>query len=421
MEGRLATLRQSGVSIVPGALAPGQLADGFLAALQQLNVPAAAQERLMEIYGDRGVESLIAFYRGVNELLRDFGVQSRYQVTQLKSCHAPREGLPRLPQVPVSAPQAVESLPLTDWRPGTIRDLLVRQFVLAPAIAFAGLDHNLYAMRVESIMLDALRDARISARVRQELNRVLATLVMHCLPAPEEFARPDSTVRLFIRQLMLLGYRDQDAPLREFDMLQTMVARIVAENGQDLDTFHSGAEALYTLARREVRRLLLQRTLGDIGDDAEAGPLKIRTLAEEARRQVANDLREHALGMNLAPEAQEFVLRLLGPWMMVRYQRYGRDSRAWTEARTFAALFFDALRPAAEPKDHERKRAVRRQVLTQARLRTGRAQQQAPGAQELLAWLERTFIRLDTRNGPEPERHATSTAFLRTLPVVSPV
>jgi hypothetical protein len=252
----------------------------------------------MEIYGDRGVESLIEFYRSVNEQLRGLGIQPHYQITQLRS-NVARDAATVVPQRTVEAPRdANHDTPLADWRPGEIRSCLARQFVLIPAMTLATLDH---AARVEPILLEMLKDPRISARVRHEVDRVVRTLVLHCLPAPEQFTKADSPVRLFLRQLTLLGYRDHDAPLCEFDILQTMAARIVAENGRDLDTFHSAAEALYTLARREVRRQVLQRAVGDLGEPgtgADApGPCN---LAQEARRQVMTELREHALGMSLS-------------------------------------------------------------------------------------------------------------------------
>ncbi|MGH8459386.1 MAG: hypothetical protein ACRESV_08545, partial [Nevskiales bacterium] len=201
--------------------------------------------------------------------------------------------------------------------------------------------------------------------------------------------------------------------------------RIVAEEGQVLDSLHSGAEALYTLARRQVKRLKEQRS----DQSAEQNPdvekaTECLTLAEEARKQVMMEIREHAAGMSLPLPVQEFVLRLLGPWMIVRYQRYGDGSQPWAEARAFAALFFDALRLAVDEKEQVRKHALRRQTLVQAKVRSERSNAPVERAAELLVWLEIHFAKLDQRLylAPTPGSNSgvsTSLAFLESLPVLS--
>lgn len=417
LRARFETLREAGVNIDPAALAPDQLADGFMSAIAALNGPAPVQERLMDVYGDRGVAALLEFYQGVNHLLAERDILPKFRIGDGKAGHVFRDTKParQTPSLRERMGEAQAESPLSDWRPGQLRELLEQPAANAGSTATAPvlspaqvqqIDH------VEAFFLSIPRDARISDRVRNELNRVILTIMT--IPDPEKFSIPDHPVRAFVRQLTVLGYRDQESPLREFDMIQALVGRIVSEQGQDIDSFYSGAEALYTLARRAVKRLKDPRA-----EPAPESRQPALSSAVEARQQVLLELREHAAGTVLPLPAQEFVLRLLGPWMMVRYQRYGEQSQPGAEARAFASLFFDALRPAVDAKEQLRKRALRRQTLQHARARTERSRVPADDAIALLTWLEHHLAGMDKcldaaplREGPQPD-----TCFLDALPV----
>ena len=266
----------------------------------------------------------------------------------------------------------------------------------------------------EALLLGTLRDARISPRIHSELNRLILPLMTLRTDA-EPLPNAESPVRMFVRQLALLGYRDHEAPLPEFGMIQAMVTRILSQGASDSDSFFSGAEALYALARRAVRRVREQRA----GVDTGSCDKPALSRPAEARYQVLIELHDHVAGTHLPLPAQDFVLRLLGPWMMVRYLRYGEHSEPWAEAKAFAALFFDALRPAVDAKEQLRKAALRRQTLAQARTRTERSRAPVEEAEVLLAWLENHFARMDRCVGiaRATDEAATDTAFLDALPL----
>jgi hypothetical protein len=112
-----------------------------------------------------------------------------------------------------------------------------------------------------------------------------------------------------------------------------------------------------------VRRRLALHTKERIAQPG--GPQEtVATFAREAHRQVTAELTEHAAGLALPAEIKQFVVELLGPWMMVRYHRYGPDSAPWQQARSFAASFFDGLRPAVSSADEARKQALRARILS---------------------------------------------------------
>jgi hypothetical protein len=409
LEARLQTLAAARIRVNPKGLSPGQLVDCFQGILQEYGVPPKAQSVLMGAFGERSAAQIIEFYDGLNALLHREGI-----TTTFTGVNTPRLSAPHAPAA---------ASPLPDWQPGQLRALLQQQWPLirsgdagqAPSPAqLRRMDH------IEAFLLDILRDTRISERIRGEFNRLALPLMVAQLTDPQIFQGPDSPVRVFVRQLALLGYRDQETPLPDFELIQALVSRIVAEGGQEADSFHGAAEALYTLARRQVRRLKEAKSGAGAGPAAEGDDGRQLTLAEEARRQVLLELREHAAGMVLPQPVQVFILRLLGPWMMVRYQRYGEGSQPWAEARAFAALFFDSLRPAVDEKEQVRKRALRRRTLQEARIRTERSRAPAEPTRALLDWLASHFAELDQRlyQPADGTQQLTNLAFLEALPVL---
>jgi hypothetical protein len=419
LEARLETLSAARIRVNPRALGPGHLADCFQTILQENAVPPKAQTVLMDAFGERSTDQIIKFYEGMNALLHSHGVAPTFPSVGL-SVAALQDKLQPLQET-------VTQLPATSWKPGQLREQFERQIssvnseperpILSPAQA-RQIDH------IEAFFLEILQDPNISDRIRAELSRLILPLMAARLPESEYFSSPDSPVRVFVRQLALLGYRDQEVPLQDFDLIQALISRIVSEGGQVLDSFHGGAEALYTLARRQVRKMREQRSGENVEQNPEARNAATRlSLAEEARKQVMIELRENAAGLVLLQPVQLFILRLLGPWMMVRYQRYGEGSQPWAEARAFAALFFDALRLAVDEKEQIRKRALRRQTLVQARVRTERSNAPVDRSADLLVWLEQHFDDLNQRlytatSSRAAPVAATGMSFLESLPVL---
>lgn len=412
LEARLETLSAARIRVNPKALGPGQLVDCFQGILQEYAVPPPAQSVLMGAFGDRSAEQIIEFYAGLNALLHRLGVR-----TTFFNAGATTSG-------EAGQPETAGRMSAAGWKPGQLRAQVLYRLQAAGGRTDASPLSPRQLRRIEHLeafFLEIMRDERISERIRSELGRLILPLMAARLPEPDSFGNPDSPVRVFVRQLALLGYRDQEAPLEDFDLIQALIGRIVAEGGEVVDSFHGGAEALYTLARRQIRKLRGQRMQGGADNTPARRSLSERLpLAEEARKQVILELREHAAGMTLPLPVQEFILRLLGPWMIVRFQRYGEGSQPWAEARAFAALFFDALRLAVDEKEQTRKQALRRQTLVQARVRTQRSRAPAKKAAELLSWLEVHFTELDRQRYPAAASDAvpTSLVFLEALPVL---
>ncbi|HZP12062.1 MAG TPA: DUF1631 family protein, partial [Nevskiaceae bacterium] len=181
-----------------------------------------------------------------------------------------------------------------------------------------------------------------------------------------------------------------------YDSVRLIVDRIVAEQGGESASFRSAADALNTLSRQEVRRRLSVHAHERAARPAtEAAQESLAAMVREAHRQVTAELTEHAAGLVLPEEIKKFVLQLLGPWMMVRYQRYGQDSTPWRQAREFAASFFEGLRPAVSAYDAERKRAHRARILHQARVRAERSKIAPEYVNALLVALARYLTGLD--------------------------
>src|SRR5262249_3949297 len=152
---------------------------------------------------------------------------------------------------------------------------------------------------VESLLLDWLRDDRISARVRDEIRRLTLPILVGRLICGDEFAAPDNPIRVFLRQLAVIGYRDQEFPLSSYESVRLIVDRIAAEQGGESASFRSAADALNTLSRQEVRRRLSahaherpSKPIADVTRESED-----RVAVHEAHRQVTAELTEHAAGI----------------------------------------------------------------------------------------------------------------------------
>lgn len=430
LEARLSALRDAGAAVNPKALNPGVVADGFLAVLNQMSVPKTVQVPLLEAYGLRGVEMLVEFYAGINELLIKFGVlpdlknivsiehaasPSRSQTTHARGAPGaaaaagfapppggmtvPSELIPVLLDAKVTAmQQALANLPFSDWRPGTLR----AQFELPPPFALTteqqdAVDH------LEAVFLDLLRDPRISSRFRTEMSSLILPLMMLRIKDADLLTDPDNPVRRFVRQLALLGFRDEEQPIGNFNDIRMVIARIVSERAQEVASFRSGADALHTIARNEVQRQIEARLQNRRPATAEVpveAPAAVdderRRLVREAHQHVLSELRLLSTGLRLPPPVQQYVVRMLGPWMMIRYQRYGVESEPMRDARSFAMMFFRLLTPASGRADHDTKIALRKHALEEMEVRAARSNRLEPELRvAILNQIEKLFGDLD--------------------------
>jgi hypothetical protein len=453
LEVRLEALNQAGARLNSKAFTPGAIADGFMETLRQLDVPPEAQIVLMEAYRDRGADMLTEFYRDLNELLAGKGVMPGFKYAAIKTPPArskarsgtdegegdaagtaggagagtgggvggrgpvgaggdAKAGMDLAPPWPaVSAgsalpaqfaqlldakltamQQALAHLTAETWQPGTLRDT----FKLPPPISLSpeqeeSIDH------IEAVFLDLIRDTRISARFRTELNRLILPLMSLRLSDAELFKNPENPVRRFIRQLALLGFRDKEFPIEAFEHISLIVGRIVSERGQEIASFNSGADALYTIARNEVRRQLEARQQARkpaVAAQAEAAISD--AVVTESHRFVQSALHSMSAGLHLPTVVQHFVLRLLAPWMMTTYQRHGEDSDPMRDCILYASEFFELLSPSAGEDEHRRKVQQRKQALEQMALEALRTRAQNEETVILLEGLAEYFEELNS-------------------------
>jgi hypothetical protein len=461
LEVRLEALNQAGARINSKAFTPGAIADSFMETLRQLDVPPEAQIVLMEAYRDRGADMLTEFYRDLNELLAGKGVMPGFKYTAIKSPPArskaggggesegegggtgggagdatgdgkgggtggrgpggaggesrggdAKGGMDMAPPWPaVSAgsalpaqfaqlldakltamQQALAHLTAETWQPGTLRDT----FKLPPPISLSpeqeeSIDH------IEAVFLDLIRDTRISARFRTELNRLILPLMSLRLSDAELFKNPENPVRRFIRQLALLGFRDKEFPIEAFEHISLIVGRIVSERGQEIASFNSGADALYTIARNEVRRQLEARQQARKPAVAAESETAISdAIVADSHRFVQSALRSMSAGLHLPTVVQHYVLRLLAPWMMATYQRHGEDSDQTRDCILYASEFFELLTPSASEDEHRRKVQQRKQALEQMALEALRTRAQNEETVILLEGLAEYFEELNS-------------------------
>jgi hypothetical protein len=416
LEVRLEALNQAGARINSKAFSPSAIADGFMETLKALDVPPEVQIVLMEAYSERGSDLLMDFYRDLNELLIKRGVVPDFKYADATK-GAPGKGRtgagtgggpgggpgggawtghpgatlppgmtppagaeppPAWPTAPAGTAMSAQFAQLVDakltvmqqalvhltaenWQPGTLRDT----FKLPPPISLSpeqeeSIDH------IEAVFLDLIRDTRISPRFRSEFNRLILPMMSLRLTDVDLFKDPENPVRRFIRQLALLGFRDKEIPIEEFEHISLVVGRIVSERAQELSSFSTGADALYTIARNEVSRQLeaRQKVRKPAAPAEEPSGVPEQT-AMEAHRFTQATLRAMSAGLHLPTVIQHFVLRLLAPWMMRAYLEHGEASDEVRDCILFASTFFDLLEPATSDDKHQLNIQLRRQSLEQ--------------------------------------------------------
>lgn len=261
MEARLNVLARQGIAFNISALMPGRIADGYLSVLQELGVPDEARSLLMEVYSDRGVEMLAHFYEGINRLLVQRGVlpelsaaQSQPAQDEVEFTLIDDDRLSIFDSQFQALQNRIEQLPFSRWQPG----VLMSMNFLPPTTVMTSI-HEAAIERVETFFMDLLQDERISMRTRNELSRLGASVLVLSFKEPAQLESERSPVNLFVRQLALLGMRDQESRIDEFERIGAIIGRLVAERGHNIDSFRSGAEALYTIARTEVERRLAEQ------------------------------------------------------------------------------------------------------------------------------------------------------------------
>jgi uncharacterized membrane protein YgcG len=480
LEVRLEALKQAGAQINTRAFTPGAIADGFMETLKRLDVPPEVQIVLMEAYSERGADMLTGFYKDLNDLLISHNVMPGFKYSTIKSFPSkPRPGsqsggaggsggsgsgggfsqqgagagtggggsaqgagartgdtkggmdwAPPWPAVSAGASipadfaqlldakltamqQALAHLTAESWQPGTLRDT----FSIPPPISLSpeqeeSIDH------IEAVFLDLIRDTRISARFRSELNRLILPLMSLRLSDADLFKNPENPVRRFIRQLALLGFRDKELPIDEFEHISLVVGRIVSERAQEIASFNSGADALYTIARNEVRRQLEARQHSRKPEPSTEQKSEItQERVSQSHRFVQSALRTMSAGLHPPMVVQHFVLRLLAPWMMVAYQRHGEDSDETRDCVLFASTFFDLLEPAGSADEHQRKILLRRQTLEQIALETLRARSQEKEMVVLLEGVAAYFdeLNLNPTAGLTRDRQSSDESFVSYL------
>lgn len=258
METRLRAMLTRDTHFNVAALMPGRIADGYLQVLQGMGVPDDARAVLMEVYSERGVELLTHFYQGLNQLLADRGVlpylstgQSQATPQDVSFTMVDDDGQSVFDLQFELMQSRIEELPFSRWSPGVLSSMN-----LLPATTVMTSMHEVAIERVETYFMDLLQDERISLRARHELSRLATSFLVLSYNEPAQLESTKTPVNVFVKQLALLGMRDHESRIDNFERIGFVVGRIVAEHGHNLESFRSGAQALYTIARTEVERRL---------------------------------------------------------------------------------------------------------------------------------------------------------------------
>lgn len=312
---------------------------------------------------------------------------------------------------------ALEHLTAETWQPGTLRDT----FAIPPPISLSpeqeeSIDH------IEAVFLDLIRDTRISERFRTELNRLILPMMSLRLSDAQLFKDPENPVRRFLRQLALLGFRDKELPIREFEHISMIVGRIVAERAQEFESFKTGANALYTIAKNEVQYQLELRHKSRTPHAADKVSHVPEEIVIQSHHFTVDTLRKLSDGHFLPDIVQRFILELLAPWMMVKYQKHGQGSPEVKDCLVFAKVFFDMLEPAMNLNDLKSRMATRKKLLDKIAMEVFSFNKQGKKPAALLEELADYFDQLNAlpkfrARHDKSGSHAKLISFLDSLPI----
>lgn len=352
VESRLKTLQVLGeVKLNPDALSPVKVVQAVENALSAYHFSAATREEYLAQFATEFLPLMTEGYDKVNALLQEFGLDLSLELTNLKDGPVARlkkkadDGYYPV-QTVAEALAAFNSSLSQIYRGKLIDGGLLRR--LAEHLADKSVDGKPREISpvtirhfefIDKVISALVKDESIDVRIREWLEDLILPIAATALKDSEVTANPNHPARTLIRELTVFGQSGKDSVDRYIGKLHMVVSEVYAKGAGNKDEFERAMRAVYA-----VNETSLNAMVSSSLKDNEKRQREVRI--NEAKKRVVLELQEQQVSHYLPHELRAAVTRMLGPWMVVRYYKYGHNSRHWLESLAYLQLYFKAIQPA---------------------------------------------------------------------------
>lgn len=384
VEARLNQLKELGAEINPRALSPARLFEALQTSLDVYELPESARMVFVQYFEDQCVPVLINGYELVNKILVEQGIDSTLELKNIKSKQrfnrVPEESKHYLQQEMVGALHQlndnISKIPPHYLPAGELSQKV--QEILAQNVDSQGSqkdgpssktiesDHVRQIEFIEKIVKNIAEDDNIDSRVKELILEMQVPLAILSINDPKLFSDANHPGRKLVRELTLFGQSHKSNIDRRIEEVRSLVRQVCSDGGQVTDIVAETAESVWRISEQELEHFVKTSRM-----ERRQRLREIRL--QEAKQRVVLELREQLLNHKLPEELKPIMLKLVGPWMVVRYIRYGHNSRPWLEAVAYMMLAFDAIQPVEEKKLVSRRVVLRNHLLRALKSRTERS------------------------------------------------
>lgn len=405
VEARLKSLYDMGARVNPDALSPARILDSHRRALDKYGLSDEVRKIYVRYFEETCLRKMIDGYELVNRLLTDKGIDVSLEFRNIKS----RQKFMRTPEggdhylthelldTLSKLNSSLGSLNRAKLTDGGLREKL-NEMLPHPqatggsesresdegddaAVRSMAVSHARQIDFVEKVITAIAKDETLDKRVRGLIQDLIVPVAMLAIQDAEMFSNPNHPGRMLIRELTLFGHADDQAVSHGIVEVSTMIADVVARGAEDRQCIVDATDRIYRINEKNLEDFV-NRSKVD----------RVRRLREiklkEAKRRVVLELREQLVNHYLPDELRPGVLRLLGPWMVLRYLRYGRNSRSWLESLAYMQLYFKAIQPATNLETLKRRIILRKHMVSVGHQKTAKSSLPKPDVEKMMAAFE---------------------------------
>ncbi|MDX1453394.1 MAG: DUF1631 family protein [Oleiphilaceae bacterium] len=429
-EARLYRLRKNGADIYPKAISPDKFFEKMKLALDVYEMPISARNAYVDLFEIQCISKLVEGYRLINQIAEEHGLERSMEVQrtdprkpadQYDEKQLQKQLIAHLMQLNENIGSTQKTQLFDGDAQANLQQLLLRKSTGAntepelQSLDTQAIDNPAIARQidfVEKILTAISQDEQLDARVRTLISELFLPLSILSIKDRNLFANSNHPGRILVRELSLFGNCSTDIIDRRIEEVESLVRHIILDNARDLKVISQAAESIWNICDQELQNF--------ISDSIHNNKKRVQEMRmREARRRVAMELREQLLGRQLPRELKPILQQMLGPWMIIRYLRYGHNSKPWLESLAYMRLSIDAIQPVKDRDILQRRIATRRHLITRLKARVARSKLANTQIQPMINKLEDYFKKLSLADQQRLEQEQTAEDHSTTLSEIS--
>ncbi|GEM_PF-3513541 len=404
IEYRLEVLAKQGTKINPTVFSPPGLFEAMKNALDAYRLPELARKEFVDFFGVQTMPRFRELYALLAKVLTEHGIEAG--------------GVRHEPQRQPSGSLTAGSAEAREYTSGEVLDALEMMSEMLPSretdaepliarlVRRLQTDNAGRTVRgpveladkvegqlhyVEKMMDRLCRDEHIDRRVRDLVSLLSVPMALMAVRDADVFHDPEYPGRMLIRELTMFGLAKREVVNARIAEVAVLVAQVRAEAAADREAVARAAESIWKICEQEIEHP------SDASRHVSRQEMRDRRLGE-AKRRVMLELREQLLDKQLPDELRPCVMRLLGPWMVVRYLRYGHNSRPWLEALAYMKLSFEAMQPAGDQAQFSRRISLRNHLMRVLAQKAARSTLPPEEVREMVGRMENYLERINQQD-----------------------